>query len=64
MLATTLYRVVTQEATLDQYLQKLFTQQLIRLLKRKAHEKLEVLSLLALLLQKQKYCRNWRCVTD
>ena len=64
MLATTLYRVITQEASLDQYLQKLFTQQLIRLLKRKAHEKLEVLSLLVLLVQKQKYCCTWRCVCD
>jgi len=33
-LATAMYRVVTEEPTLDQNLQKLFSQQLIRLLKR------------------------------
>ena len=41
-LVTAMFRVVTEEPTLDQHLQKLFAQQLIRLLKRKPNEKLEI----------------------
>lgn len=41
-IATAMYRVVTEEPALDQQLQKLFSQQLVRLLKRKPHEKLDI----------------------
>lgn len=41
-LAVVMYGVVTEVPTLDQHLQKLFTQQLIRLLTRHPHEKLDI----------------------
>eukprot|EP00960_Hanusia_phi_P076941 768630-Hanusia_phi.AAC.5 len=42
MIAQALYRVVTEEDGLDQYLQKIFAQQLVRLLKRRGHEQLHI----------------------
>ena len=44
-LATAMYRVVTEEPTLDQNLQKLFAQQLIRLLKRRGNPSSEALGI-------------------
>jgi hypothetical protein len=41
-LAVVMYGVVTEDPTLDQHLQKLFAQQLIRLLTRHPHEKLDI----------------------